>query len=161
MSGPEELYPPVQYGWGWVLVAIGIIVAILLVAWLVHTLTRPRRVPASDTADGPHGRVVVLEVLREEYRTGIDDVERAYLAGELDARAANLELSRLVRGYVNDHSGLEAPVLTLDDLAARGVHPALVDALRRHYYPSIFRRGPIVDPVAGAAAAREVVGAWH
>ena len=64
MSGPEELYPPVQYGWGWVLVAIGIIVAILLVAWLVHTLTRPRRVPASDTGDGPHGRVVVLEVLR-------------------------------------------------------------------------------------------------
>lgn len=161
MSGPEELYPPVQYGWGWVLVAIGVILVILLVAWLVRTLTRPRRVPASDTADDTRGRAVVLEVLREEYRTGIDDVERAYLAGELDARAANIELSRLVRGYVNDHSGLEAPVLTLDDLAARGVHPALVDALRRHYYPSIFRRGPIVDPVAGAAAAREVVGAWH
>jgi hypothetical protein len=161
MSGPEELYPPVQYGWGWVLVAIGIIVVVLLVAWLVLALTRPRRVPLADPASGGPSTTVVLEVLRQEYLAGIDDVERAYLGGELDARAANLELSRLVRGYVNDHSGLEAPVLTLDDLTARGVHPALVDALRRHYYPSIFRRGPIVDPVAGAAAAREVVAAWH
>ena len=37
----------------------------------------------------------------------------------------------------------------------------LVDALRRHYYPGIFRRGPIVDPHAGAAAARQVVTTWH
>lgn len=161
MSGPEDLYPPVQYGWWWVLLAIGIIVAVILVAWLVVALTRPKRVPAVDPTAGLPPLAVVLEVLRREYFSGIDDVERAYLGGELDARSANLELSRLVRGYVNEHSGLEAPVLTLDDLAARGVHPSLVDALRRHYYPSIFRRGPIVDPVAGAAAAREVVSAWH
>jgi aryl-alcohol dehydrogenase-like predicted oxidoreductase len=49
----------------------------------------------------------------------------------------------------------------LDDLVARGVNPALIDAMGRHYYPSIFRQGPAIDPVAGAAAARTVVRAWH
>ena len=42
-----------------------------------------------------------------------------------------------------------------------GVHPALIDAIKRHYYPSIFGRGPAIDPAAGAAAARKVVSEWH
>ena len=36
-----------------------------------------------------------------------------------------------------------------------------IDAMKRHYYPSLFRGGPVIDPVAGANAAREVVNAWH
>lgn len=161
MSGPDELYPPVQYSGLWVLLAVGIVVAVVLIAWLVIVLTRPR--PAAPAAQGvPTPPLqVVIQLLRTEYLSSIDDIERAYLAGDLDARGANLELSRVVRAYVNEYSGLEAPVLTLDELAARGVHPSLVDALRRHYYPSIFRRGPIVDPRAGASAARQVVTTWH
>ena len=161
MSGPDELYPPVQYSGLWVLLAVGIVVAVVLIAWLVIVLTRPR--PAAPAAQGvPTPPLqVVIQLLRSEYLASIDDIERAYEAKELDARGANLELSRVVRAYVNEYSGLEAPVLTLDELAARGVHPSLVDAMRRHYYPSIFRRGPIVDPHAGASAARQVVTTWH
>ncbi|HWS51992.1 MAG TPA: hypothetical protein VN241_13360, partial [Microbacterium sp.] len=84
-----------------------------------------------------------------------------YGAGRIDARRANLELSRTVRAFVNEYSGLEAPVLALDDLIALGVHPALIDALHRHYYPSVFRRGPAIDPAAGFEAARKVVTAWN
>jgi len=161
MSGPEELYPPVQYSGLWVLLAIGIVVAIVLIGWLVIALTRPRPITAPVQGVPTPPLQVVIQLLRSEYLSSIDEIERAYDAGDLDARGANLELSRLVRAYVNEYSGLEAPVLTLDELASRGVHPSLVDALRRHYYPSIFRRGPIVDPRAGAAAARRVVTTWH
>jgi hypothetical protein len=52
-------------------------------------------------------------------------------------------------------------VLTLQDLVAQGVHPALIDALGRFSYPSLFRRGAPVDPVHGAQAARQVVQTWH
>jgi hypothetical protein len=52
-------------------------------------------------------------------------------------------------------------VLSLDDLIERGVDPALIDAIRRHYYPSIFQRGPAVDPTYGAEAARTVVREWR
>ena len=82
-------------------------------------------------------------------------------AGEVDARHAHAELSRLMRAFVNEHSGLEAPVMTLKDLVALGVHPALLDALDRFTYPSVFRREAPLDPALGAQAARLVVELWH
>lgn len=163
MPGPDELYPPAQYGWGWIVLAIGILLLLVAAAWLVAALTRPRRdltltrpgeIPVLLTVD-------VLSALRVEYLDRIGRIEDDYRARTLSARHANLELSRVVRTFVNEYSGLEAPVLALDDLIARGVHPSLIDAMRRHYYPSIFRQGPAIDPVAGAEAARTVVRSWH
>lgn len=163
MSGADELYPPAQYGWGWIVLALGILALLVLVGWLLIFLTRPRRSivlqGAAQQTTPPTGDV--LSMLRTEYNGAIDRIETAYRSGELDARAANLELSRTVRAFVNEYSGLEAPVLALDDLVSLGVQPALVDALRRHYYPSIFRRGPAIDPHAGAEAARTVLKTWH
>lgn len=164
MSGSDELYPPAQYGGGWILLALGILVAVVLAAWLVFALTRPRRslelLGTSETG-APAMTADVLTVLRHDYLQRIAHVETRYQAGELDPRRANLELSRTVRSFVNEYSGLEAPVLALDDLVSLGVHPALIDALHRHYYPSVFQRGPAIDPVAGAQAARTVVTTWN
>lgn len=163
MPGSDELYPPAQYGWGWMLLAIGILILLVLGAWLLIVLTRPRRVLS--TAGEPEGptllTVDVLSQLRTEYLERIQMVETDYRERKLSARNANFELSRVVRTFVNEYSGLEAPVLALDDLKARGVHPALIDAMGRHYYPSIFRQGPAIDPIAGAEAARTVVRTWH
>ena len=163
MPGSDELYPPAQYGWGWMLLAIGILALLVLGAWLLIVLTRPRRVLTTPAeAAGPQLLTVdVLSQLRTEYLDRIQMVETDYRERKLSARNANLELSRVVRTFVNEYSGLEAPVLALDDLKARGVHPALIDAMGRHYYPSIFRQGPAIDPVAGAEAARTVVRTWH
>jgi len=103
----------------------------------------------------------VLGQLRTEYLAEIDSIEQQVRAGQLDARQAHAALSRLMRRFVNEYSGLEAPVLTLQDLVARGVHPALVDALGRYSYPSLFRREAPIDPVLGAQAARQVVQTWY
>lgn len=159
MTEPDELYPPVQYAPGWMLLALGIIVLAILAVWLVVLLTRPRHLPHDPGGASAAGDA--LTQLRHEYLDGIGRIEQAWRAGHLDARRANLELSRTARAFVNEYGGLEAPVLALDDLVARGVHPALIDALRRHYYPSLFARGPAVDPAAGAEAARRVVSEWR
>lgn len=163
MPGSDELYPPAQYGWGWMLLAIGILALVVLGAWLLIVLTRPRpTVSAPTDADTRSPLTVdVLSQLRTEYFERIQMIETDYRERQLSARNANLELSRVVRTFVNEYSGLEAPVLALDDLVSRGVHPALIDAMGRHYYPSIFRQGPPIDPVAGAEAARTVVRTWH
>lgn len=163
MPGSDELYPPAQYGWGWMLLTIGILALLIIGAWLLTALTRQRRsLSVADEGAGSAPPIVdVLSQLRTEYLGSIQQIETDYRARRLSARQANLELSRIVRAFVNEYSGLEAPVLTLDDLVARGVHPALIDAIRRYYYPSIFRQGAPVDPVAGAAAARTVVQSWH
>lgn len=162
MPGSDELYPPAQYGWGWMLLALGILALLIVGAWLLFRLTRPRTAASGGAADaGQPSTLDVLSALRSEYLDRIDRVEHDYRDRRLSARQANLELSRVVRTFVNEYSGLEAPVLALDDLVSRGVHPALIDAMGRHYYPSIFRQGPAIDPVAGAEAARTVVRAWH
>ncbi|AQY00153.1 hypothetical protein LJR044_000116 [Microbacterium foliorum] len=163
MPGSDELYPPFQYGWGWLLLAFGILLLLIAAAWLIVALTRPRRdLTLTRDAQGPTLLTTdVLSQLRVEYFDRIQRIEDDYRARALSARNANLELSRVVRTFVNEYSGLEAPVLALDDLVARGVHPALVDAMGRHYYPSIFRPGPAIDPIAGAEAARTVVRTWH
>ncbi|WP_144875705.1 hypothetical protein [Microbacterium sp. 1.5R] len=163
MPGSDELYPPAQYGWGWMLLAIGILLLLVAGAWLLIVLTRPRR-DLTLTREGQGATlqtVDVLSQLRMEYLDAIQHIEDDYRARSLTARNANFELSRVVRTFVNEYSGLEAPVLALDDLVARGVHPALIDAMGRHYYPSIFRQGPAIDPLAGAEAARTVVRTWH
>ncbi|MEN0023460.1 hypothetical protein MRBLWO14_001726 [Microbacterium sp. LWO14-1.2] len=163
MPGSDELYPPAQYGWGWMLLAIGILLLLIAGAWLVIVLTRPRRdlTLVRDGQGATLQTVDVLSQLRVEYLDAIQHIEDDYRARTLSARNANFELSRVVRTFVNEYSGLEAPVLALDDLVARGVHPALIDAMGRHYYPSIFRQGPAIDPLAGAEAARTVVRTWH
>lgn len=163
MPGSDELYPPAQYGWGWMLLAFGILALLIAGAWLLIALTRPRRTLSYADDEAGHAPLIidVLSQLRTEYLARIQQIETEYTERRISARQANLELSRVVRTFVNEYSGLEAPVLALDDLVARGVHPALVDALGRHYYPSIFRPGPVIDPVAGAEAARTVVRAWH
>lgn len=162
MPGSDELYPPAQYGWGWMLLAIGILILLIAAAWLVIMLTRPRRgMVVADAGQQPVPTADVLSQLRTEYFERIQQIETDYRERRLSPRNANLELSRVVRTFVNEYSGLEAPVLSLEDLKARGVHPALIDAMGRHYYPSIFRQGPPVDPVAGAEAARTVVRTWH
>lgn len=163
MPGSDELYPPAQYGWGWMLLAIGILLLLIAATWAVIALTRPRRsLTLPGEAQGASLQTMdVLSQLRVEYLDRIQLIEDDYRARRLSARNANLELSRVVRTFVNEYSGLEAPVLALDDLVARGVHPSLIDAMRRHYYPSIFRQGPSIDPVAGAEAARTVVRSWH
>jgi len=145
------------------LLAIGILALLVLGTWLLIVLTRPRRTlpPAADNSGNPPLIIDVLSQLRTEYLARIQQIETDYRERRMSARQANLELSRVVRTFVNEYSGLEAPVLALDDLVARGVHPALIDAMGRHYYPSIFRQGPAIDPVAGAEAARTVVRTWH
>lgn len=164
MPGSDELYPPFQYSGWWMLLAFGVLAALVLAAWLVMVLTRPRRGLSELDAAQPGPQVLTMDVLsqlRLEYLERIQLIENDYRERRLSARHANFELSKVVRTFVNEYSGLEAPVLALDDLVARGVHPALIDAMGRHFYPSIFRPGPAIDPAAGAEAARTVVRTWH
>jgi hypothetical protein len=157
VPGDDVLYPPAQYSPLWLLLALALLLAVVGAGVLVAVLTRPRRLVTRPAVDAP----AVLAQLRVEYVGAIDDVEQRVLSGALDARRAHAELSRLMRAFVNEYSGLEAPVMTLQDLVAQGVHPSLIDALGRFTYPSLFRRGKPVNPLHAVGAARQVVQSWH
>lgn len=157
MPEGDLLYPPAQYGGGWLFLVLAIVIAAVGIVALIHVLTRPRPLASQPQADP----AAVIAQLRSEYLAMIDDLERRAQAGDVDPRRAHAELSRLMRAFVNEHSGLEAPVMTLKDLVALGVHPALLDALDRFTYPSVFRREAPLDPALGAQAARLVVELWR
>lgn len=157
MPADDVLYPPLQYGPVWLLLVFAILAGLVLIGWLVVFLTRPRPLAAHPSTDPQ----LVLQQLRTEYLGAIDRIEQQVRDGQLDARQAHAALSRLMRAFVNEYSGLEAPVLTLQDLVAQGVHPSLIDALGHYSYPSLFRRGAPIEPALGAQAARQVVQSWH
>lgn len=157
MSEVPELYPPVQYEWWWLALAVAVIAVLAAGAWLVWALTRPPRERPEPIAPLDDR----LDQLRLTHLAAIDEAERRYAARELSARDANAELSRIARAFVNDYTGVETPVLSLAELQARGMSPELIDAVRRHFYPSLYAEGPPIDPVAGAEAARRVVTGWH
>ena len=164
MSELEDLYPPAQYGGGWLLLALGIVAAGLLVWFAVLWLTRPKYSLTTSIRGPLPGEVnahAITQALRNESLARLDAVQRDFQSGAIDPREANRRLSREVRQFVHDYSGFEAPVLGLQDLISLGVPLPLVDALRRHYYPSIFARTPPIDPVAGVEAGRLVVTSWH
>lgn len=157
MLDDDLLYPPIQYSGGWLLLLLAAVLLAIAAGVAIAVLRRPQR-PVTASVAPP---AVVLQQLRAEYLARIDDVDRRARAGELDARRAHAELSRLLRAFVAEYSGIEAPVMTLPDLVDRGVHPALLDVISRFTNPSIFRRRPPVDPALGAEAARTAVNAWH
>ena len=156
-NGTPELYPPVQYEWWWLALAALILVLIAAGAWTVWALTRPPRVKPAPTVPLD----AQLDELRARHFAAIDAVSARYAAREISPRDANAELSRITRAFVNDYTGVETPVLSLPELAARGMSPELIDAVRRHFYPSLYAEGPPIDPVASAEAARRVVMGWH
>ncbi|GAA3591598.1 hypothetical protein GCM10022198_14420 [Klugiella xanthotipulae] len=164
MPGNGELYPPGQYGIGWLYVALAVIALGIGLYLLVSFLTRPKnalRPVAAVSSAPPLVGPEMLNQLRYEYLAQLDVVESRFRSGELGGRETNKVLSLVVRQFVNEYSGIEAPVMTLSDLMSQGVNPVLLDAVGRHYYPSVFRRSGVIDPLAGLEAARRVVTTWH
>ena len=158
MSAPDELYPPVAYEGWWLLVAIAILLTIAAAAWIVWALTRP---PSPAPPAPPVPLAAQLEALRAHHLDRIARVETAYANSAVSARDANASLSRIAREFVNDYTGIETPVLSLDELVAHDVDDALTSAIRHHFYPSAFGGGDPGGPAIGAAAARRVVNGWH
>ena len=112
----DEIYPPAQYAWGWLVLAFGVILLGILVATLVLWFTRQRTtIDADDAPPVPLATSEMLARLRTEYADAIDHIEHSYRDGNMTPREANLALSATVRRYVNEYSGLEAPVLALDE----------------------------------------------
>lgn len=160
MSEVDELYAPFAYNPVFLWIVAGILAFIIIAVVVILMMTKPLSIVPVKEADTLPTQDAIAQ-LRGEYLTAIDGIEQAYSTRSMSPKDANRALSTLVRSFVNEYSGLEAPVLSLSDLKDMGVPHSLLDAIQRHYYPSIFRRGAAVDPVAGAKAARTVVASWN
>jgi hypothetical protein len=145
---------PLPYSPVWLWAGLGLL--FLVAAWYIFVFTSTRQ-PRQDTADvaaPPTG----LPALKAAYLQRISDVERNAAVGNLAARSAHQEISLLLRRFVRDATGVDAPRMTHADLADHPL-PAAAAAIAA-LYPGEFGPGPLPAVDDSAAAAREAVRSW-
>jgi uncharacterized protein (DUF885 family) len=145
---------PLQYSPAWLWAGLGLL--LLVAAWYIFVFTSTRQ-PRRDTADVP-APLTDLPALKAAYLQRISDVEQKAAAGSLAARAAHQEISLLLRRFVRDATGVDAPRMTHADLAEHPL-PAAADAIWA-LYPGEFGPEPLPAVAASAATAREAVRSW-
>lgn len=157
MLGDRGFFGPVQYD-RWILYLVaGILLLALVAAWYVFLVRFSRTRYPRPVVDGPTPRVELLE-LQRKYSAMIDEVQAESAVGRLDERSVHSRLSLLLRFFASEASGVEAQVMTLDDLRHAPL-PSITRAVEG-YYPPAFRQEHPGDPGAAIAEAREVVRSW-
>lgn len=154
MQGDPGFHGPLPYSPMWLWAGLGLL--LLVAAWYIFVFTSTRQ-PRQDTA-----RVTApltdLPALKAAYLQRISDVEHNAAAGSLAARAAHQEISLLLRRFVRDATGVDAPRMTHADLAEHPL-PAAAAAISA-LYPGEFGPEPLPAVAASAATAREAVRSW-
>lgn len=153
-AAPAYLEPQ-SYGVHWPVLGGFILLGLLIWAVLIWFLTRR----PETGLDAPLPPQAVAR-LRRIALGRIDEVEEQVTAGEMPARRGHHELSKTVRGFVAEVSGLKADTMTAADLRRRG--PEHLARVIRTYYPRQFGAAESDRPsiTAAAQAARDVVGGW-
>lgn len=148
---------PQSYTIVWPILGGFILFALFIWAMLIWMMTRP---PEDDEGGSAPLPPSAMAKLRREALSRIDEVEGKVRAGSMPARRGHHELSKVVRGFVSEVSGLEADTMTAADLRAAG--PAHLATLIEEYYPSQFGIEEADRPsfAKSAAAGRQVVGGW-
>jgi hypothetical protein len=156
VENDSGFYAPLEYS-GWFLWA-GVGLLALVAAWPAFVLvsTRQRAAAPHEAAPGPPPDP---HSLRRDYLRRIDAVAADAEAGRLSARASHQELSLLIRSFVRDISGIDAPRMTLAELRAQGI-PTAAEAIGS-LYPAEFSRDPRESVAVTAETAREVVRTWN
>jgi hypothetical protein len=157
LGGDADYNPLAQYAWGWMALAVALVV--LVVLWYVFVWWVSRR--ARETVMVPDAEPVPVpsrEELRARYLALVDDVVASYDAGELSRRAAHGKLGALVRLYAQEASGVQADVMTLDDLT-RARLGSIAHAVAV-YYPAEFASVESGDVHRSADVAKRAVVSW-
>lgn len=171
MENDAGFYAPLSYS-AW-LPWTGLGLLLLVAAWLAYVFLSTR--PQTGSSMGPpSGPPADPSSLKGDYLRRIDAVAADAATGRLSARASHQELSLLIRSFVRDIAGIDAPRMTLAELREQNI-PAAALAVSSLYpaefgpepndsesRDSVSRDAEYRDSVAGAAeTAREVVRTWN
>lgn len=156
MPGDAIFYAPMGYSVWWPLLGAALLILCAgTVAW-IWIVTKPRTNTGVPVFVAPRNPSSV----KQKYRSLIDDIQHRYDAGQLDGRAAHLELSLVVRTFVHEMTGLKTQRMTLAQLREHRL-PLAGDAVERFYPAEFSRLGQDYSVPESAQTAREVVAQWN
>ncbi|MBD7920015.1 hypothetical protein H9657_17220 [Cellulomonas sp. Sa3CUA2] len=161
-----ELVDPVAYApwWPWVSLAI----AVAVVAWFVWVV-RSTRAPAPTAPTAPPGPATAppapasrkdpYAALRGTTLARLDEVESRYRAGEVDTRAANLEIRYVLREFATARTGVDTSAMTASAARADRRTRPLASLLEGTSMPT-FAATSRARVARSLAEARKRVRAW-
>jgi hypothetical protein len=157
MQNVDKLNPPIQYKLIWLL--IGLAILLLIAAWygLVFWLSRRKKLKSLDGLK----RLAAgweLNRLKAKYLQLIEELYQRYQRKEITLRELHIELSMLVRSFVQEASFFPAPFLTLSDLR-NSSFPKLAQLIAT-YYPAEFAAIENGDAASSVQAAKGLVQQW-
>lgn len=154
MPADAPFYGPLAYSGFWLF--LGLAFAAAAVGWVGYAVvsTRPPRAVAEPSIP----RVAASPGLRRLYLGRIEEIAALLEAGEIGPRTATQELSRIVRGFVQEATGVRASRMTLEELRRQPV-AAVATAVER-FYPGEFSAPGEPDAEAALVGARTVVDSW-
>ena len=139
-----ELEPPFAYSSYWYAVGIGLILLSVLIAFLLKRLFAVR-------INSP----LKLDRLHRESLARIDEIEKAYAGNELDTRAVHQKMSREVRQFIRDVTGLNTGNMNYEELSRLG-RPEYAQLIRKYYGPEFASR-PIADTPASINSGKDLI----
>ncbi|MDR6622746.1 hypothetical protein [Sinomonas atrocyanea] len=154
MPADTPFYGPLAYSGFWLF--LGLALAAAAVGWVGYAVVSTR--PPRPVADASIPRFHASPGLRRVYLGRIEEIAELLEAGEIGSRTAAQELSRIVRGFLQEATGVGASRMTLEELRRQPV-PAVAAAVER-FYPGEFSAPGEPDAEAALGAARTVVGSW-
>ncbi len=150
----QYLIGPSPYSMRWLWLAI--VLSLGLIAWYgaVFALTMPNR----RLAEVPLVGALRSELLKRRAVGAVRGIGRRHRAGELDAAQAGAALSRELRDFLHQFTGVRARHLQFSDLAAgelAAAAPVLADLNDVQ-----FNAGSVVDVAAAGESVEELIRGW-
>ena len=139
-----DLQSPFSFSPYWYAVGVALIVFALLLRFGFNRLFAVK-------LDSPFR----IDKLRRDCLRQVGKIEQAYNNKEIDSRSVHQQMSREVRGFVHDVTGLETETMVLEDLNTLG-RPELTELIREYYEP-MFASASFVDAGASLEKGKAVV----
>lgn len=146
----DNIFAPTGYGVSWLILGVLAVVAgLAIVAWCLHRtpVDRPMR------QNPPN-----VPALKVKYLARIDDLEREFVAGQLDERELHHRLSRTVRQFAADLGQPGAVAMTASLLEEAGLTTAAL-VIAGNERPQ-FKERHASDPVSSCDRAKAVIASW-
>lgn len=151
----QWIVAPLPYSVLWLV--LGVLLFLGVIGWFVGIVVWT--LPVQRLRTIPVIRDISARVLRRKFSAAIGAVSDRYHAGELTARQAYAEMSRILRNFVYARTGVAAQYMALGEVVdseAAAAAPA-VSAL----YSRQFGLGDNPDVAATAAQVRNTIQSWN
>ena len=142
---------PVAYAW-WV-PALGLILLLLAIAWVVYLLRTPRGRTRSATPERS------VPQLRSSFGERLESVYAAFQRGEVTLRDLHLQVAEIVREFGSGRVGRDLTAMSRGEVVAFMPGSRLGELLSRCEQPS-FSRDPAAEAEHTVGIAREVITRW-